>query len=314
MSEATDPVQQQELEFFAMMLPGTKHHAPPDADTGAAQKYNRPNEKGGLGGGGKGRDSQERQQDKQVDKQWENWSWGQKEGGGQNGKRITALEQQVGLLTRLALRHEDAVNLARCEVSFVIHAKLGIEAGVVPQLSLVQTTWRELKKNSPEKLDKSMRSTLVLCLFREVLNRVEKLPQDPVALKEFTSNSWISQDAQFWPFLQYNSESRLLVPEKDKPGLHTDNLVRHLKAIMELCVHDHALARFHPIRPMGEKMAGDNLVFLLQTGSTTDGAKALCGHFAALCHSSAMQLCGCSLKKDRAQRSNLAMQVSKHLG
>ena len=103
MSETMDPVQQQEMEFFAMMLPGNKHQAPPEAEEGAAQKYNRPNEKGGQGGGGKGRDNQERQQDKQTDRQWDSWGWGQKEGGGQNGKRITALEQQVGLLTRLTL-------------------------------------------------------------------------------------------------------------------------------------------------------------------------------------------------------------------
>ena len=220
----------------------------------------------------------------------------------------------MSLLTRLSLRHEDAVNLTRCEVSFVLHAKLGIDAGVAPQLFLVQSTWRDLKKNSPEKLDKSMRSTLVLCLFREILNRVEKLPQDPVALKEFTDNYWLSKDGQFWPFLIYQAETKLLIPEKEKPGLHTDILVKRLKAVIELCVHDHALARFHPIRPMGEKMSGDNLVFLMQTGSTSDGAECLCGHLASLCHSSAMQLCGCSLKKDRAQRSNLAVQVAKHLG
>ena len=149
-----------------MMLPANKRQAPAEAEDGAAQQYNRPNEKGGQGrGGGKGRDNQERKHDKPADQQWDNWSWGQKEGGGQNGKRITALEQQVSLLTRLTLRREDAVNLPRCEVSFVIHAKLGIDAGVVPQLFRVQSTWRELKKNSPEKLDKSMRSTLVLCLF-----------------------------------------------------------------------------------------------------------------------------------------------------
>ena len=240
--------------------------------------------------------------------------WGRGGGGNQNGKRITALEQQVSLLTRLSLHHEDAVNLGRCEVSFVLHAKLGIDAGVVPQLCLVQSTWRDLKKNSPEKLDKSMRSTLVLCLFREILNRVEKLPQDPAALKEFTDNNWLSLDGHFWPFLSYQADTKLLVPEKDKPGLHTDNLVKHLKGVIELCVVDHALARFHPIRPMGDKMSGDNLVFLLQTGSLSEGAKALCGHLTALCHSSVMQLCGCSLKKDRIQRSNLAAQVAKHLG
>ena len=266
MSETMDPVQQQEMEFFAMMLPSSKQQAPAAPEEGPAPKYNRPNEKGGQGGGGKGRDNQERKQDKQSDQQWDSWTWGSTQGGGQNGKRITALEQQVSLLTRLALRHEDAVNLTRCEVSFVVHAKLGIDAGVVPQLYQVQSAWRDLKKNSPEKLDKTMRSTLVLCLFREILNRAEKLPDDPAALQEFTSNSWISRDAQFWPFLQYNSSSKLLVPETSKPGLHRDDLFKHLKAIIELCVHDHALGRFHPIRPMGDQMSGDNLVFTPSNG------------------------------------------------
>ena len=149
----------------------------------------------------------------------------------------------MNLLTRLTLRHEDAVNLTRSEVSFVVHVKLGIDAGVAPQLFKVQTVWRELKKNSPEKLDKTMRSTLVLCLFREVLNRVEKLPQDPVTLNEFTENTWISADGRFWPFLSYHVESKLLLPDKDKPGLDTETLTRHLQAVIKYCVEDHALGR-----------------------------------------------------------------------
>ena len=58
MSENMDPAQQQLMEFFAMMLPGTKHQAPAPAEAeGTAPKYNKPNEKGGQGrGGGKGRD------------------------------------------------------------------------------------------------------------------------------------------------------------------------------------------------------------------------------------------------------------------
>ena len=200
MSETMDPVQKQEMEFFAMMIPEAKPDAPPADTDGSAQKYSRPNENGGQGrGGGKGRDQRDQKRDRAGDSKWDTWSWGQNEGGGNNSKRITALEQQVNLLTNLTLRHEDAVNLTRCEVSYVIHAKLGIEAGIVPQLFRVQTTWRELKKTSPEKLDKSMRTTLVLCLFREILNRVEKLPQDSAALQEFTSNKWISRMDIFGP-------------------------------------------------------------------------------------------------------------------
>ena len=70
MSEAMDPVQQQEMEFFAMMLPkeGAKHEAPAAEDEGTAPKYTRPNEKGGQGrGGGKGRDYKDNKSDKAAD-------------------------------------------------------------------------------------------------------------------------------------------------------------------------------------------------------------------------------------------------------
>ena len=100
------------------------------------------------------------------------------------------------------------MNLDRSGVSFVIHARLGIQAGIVPSLYKVQALWRETRDYTRERLDKPMRATLVLCLFKEVLSRVEHLPNDYAALKEFCNNGWLSQDGGFWPFLVWDAESK----------------------------------------------------------------------------------------------------------
>ena len=61
-------------------------------------------------------------------------------------------------------------------------------------------------------------------------------------------------------------------------------------------------------------MTGESVVFLLQVGLTSDSAQKLGLHLRALCMNSALELCGCSLKQDRAPRSNLAAQISKNIG
>ena len=212
------------------------------------------------------------------------------------------------------LRHEDGLNMLRSEVSYVVHAKIGCESSIVGALYSVQAAWRETKKNNPEKLERPMRSTLILCLFKEILCRVERLETDAQALAEFKAHGWISEDLNFWPVLAWDADSKKLVPVKTLPGLTTSVLVEHLKAVIRRCAGDHALARFHPVRPISDSMTGESVVFLLQTGLLSDSAQQLALHLRALCMSSALQLCGCSLKPDRAQRSNLAMQVSKQLG
>ena len=119
----------------------------------------------------------------------------------------------------MALRHEDGLNMLRAEVSYVIHAKIGCESSIVGALRRVRAGWRELKKNQPEKLDKPMRCTLILCLFREVLSRVEHLSSDEKALAEFKAHGWISEDLNFWPVLAWDPDSKKLVPVQSSPGL-----------------------------------------------------------------------------------------------
>ena len=321
MAEQLDPAQQQEMAFFDSYMPsGKQAMANKDSkDDENPLKYPRSNEKGQGGGRGKGNDRKPApsskdhpKQDGDKDEGWQSW-WSQNKES-KSGGRIAALEQQVALLSKMSLRHEDSLNLLRAEVSFVAHAKIGCESSIVGALHRVQAGWRELKKYQPEKLDKPMRCTLILCLFREILSRVEKLPTDETALAEFKAHGWISEDLNFWPVLAWDAEQKKLLPVKSSPGLPTAVLVDHLKAVIRHCTGDYALSRFHPVRPISDTMTGESVVFLLQVGLSSDSATQLGLHLRALCMNSALQLCGCSLKPDRAPRSNLATQVSRNIG
>ena len=182
-------------------------------------KYPRFNDKGGSGGRGKGNDrkptpsSKASNQGDSRNQEWQSWSWS-KDGGESRAGRIAALEQQVSLLSRMALRREDGLNMLRAEVSFVIHAKIGCESSIVGALRRVQAAWRETRKNNPEKLDRPMRSTLILCLFKEILCRVERLATDEQALGEFKAHGWISEDLNFWPVLAWDQTRRSSSPSR----------------------------------------------------------------------------------------------------
>ena len=321
MAEQLDPVQRQEMAFFDSYMPSGKLalENKDSKDEETPSKYPTSNDKGQGGGRGKGNDRKPApsskahpKQDGDNDDGWQSW-WSQNKEP-RSGGRIAALEQQVALLSKMSLRHADSLNMLRAEVSFVVHAKIGCESSIVGALHRVQSGWRELKKNHPEKLDKPMRCTLILCLFREILSRVEKLPTDEKALAEFKAHGWISEDLNFWPVLAWDGEQKKLLPVKSSPGLPTAVLVGRLKAVIRHCAGDYALSRFHPVRPISDTMTGESVLFLLQVGLSSDSATQLGLHLRALCMNSALQLCGCSLKPDRAPRSNLAMQVSKNVG
>ena len=261
MTEHMDPGQKQELAFFDSLMPSGQAGAGKETKEGETpSKYPRSNDKGGSGGRGKGNDrkptptSKASSQGDSQTQEWQSWNW-HKEGGDARTGRIAALEQQ-GRLSRMALRHEDGLNMLRSEVSYVVHAKIGCESSIVGALYRVQAAWRETKKDNPEKLERPMRATLILCLFKEILCRVERLGNDEQALSEFKAHGWISEDLNFWPVLTWDADSKKLVPVKSLPSLTTAVLVDHLKAVIRRCTGNHARARFHPVRPISDSTTG----------------------------------------------------------
>ena len=328
----TEAVQEQEMAFWDMWQKSQRSSMDtegstaagteaPNQEDGASQhpdatpsKYAKPASKGAGHNSGRGKGKRSTDKDGGSNQTWRDkssWSW--QGSGGSSGGRIQALENQVQCLTRLALRHEDALGLLRSEFSFVIHAKVSTPTSVVRTLFTMQQEWRMLREKDPSKLTGPLRVALLGCLFRELQCRMEQLLQDEKMRQTWIDMEWLSQDAGFFPYLKYNQETKRHEPEKMRPGLPTPVLREHISEVVKNIPAQGALARYHPLRPLTETMAGESLVFLLQTGIGSDAAQSLSLHLRTLIGRSVTQLCSFSTQADKIQRSGLAMQISKSL-
>ena len=288
---------------------GTSHH--PDAPP---SKYSKPATKGAGHNAGRGKGKRTPEKDSGHGQTWNDkssWSW--HGSGGSSGGRIRALEQHVQCLTRLALRHEDALGLLRSEFSYVIHAKVKAPTSVVGTLYTMQQEWRNLKEKEPARLTGPLRVALLGCLFRELQCRLTQLLEDEQLRQTWIDMEWLSQDSGFFPYLRYNQESKRHEPEQTRPGLPVQILKEHIGEIVKNIPAPGALARYHPLRPLTDNMAGESLPFLLQTGIGTEAAQNLSLHLRALVGHSCTHLCSFTLQTDKIQRSGLAQQLSKGL-
>ena len=150
-------------------------------------------------------------------------------------------------------------------------------------------------------------------MFRELSNRIDTVLQDEALLSAFKKMKWISNDSRFWPYSKYNIEAKKLESLGDHPGLPTEVMKDHVKALIRHAGEgDNAIMRFHPVRPLVEHMSGDTLLFLLQAGSQSESAAQMCLHLKALCGLSVTQLCAFSIAPDRLQRSGQSSPLLLH--
>ena len=90
-------------------------------------------------------------------------------------------------------------------------------------------------------------------------------------------------------------------------------MLEHLTILLKNVVSSNSLARFHPTRPLSEKITGDTLVFLIQVGIQGEPAELLRSSLKALCYNASMQLVSTHPREDRQSRSSLANMVAAAL-
>ena len=97
---------------------------------------------------------------------------------------------------------------------------------------------------------------------------------------------------------------------RTRHGLKTDELLAIFDDILRAAPKQHAVARFHPTRPLAQEMSGETITFLMQFGTHNDHAEKLCACMDKLTGLSVTQLIGLGVKPDRLRRSTLANQIA----
>ncbi|CAE7851863.1 unnamed protein product [Symbiodinium necroappetens] len=244
----------------------------------------------------------------------QNWAWPgnwKDSGSSGDGADLQEMQKLLTMMQKLALRHEDSINLLKLEYRFVAHMKLNVPASVVHMLYVAADGWRKVKAQEPQKLDRPMRTSLFVCLWAELKSRIQALDGTPGDVDKLAELGWLVKGPPLtWHFLKWDSAAQRSIIDTNKPPLTNAEVLEHIDTILANAVTTNSLARFHPTRPLGDTMQGESIVFLIQVGNFGDASLSIRTSLKALSYNAVLQLVATQLKEDRVSRSTLANNIA----
>ena len=111
--------------------------------------------------------------------------------------RLTACTAQ---LQRLILCHEDSINIAKSEVSFVAHFRIDAPNSLVKSIFEAANTWRKTRETAPQSVNKPLRAALLWCIFKELRTRISEMSTEQS--KRLESVGWHDPSTQVWSYLK----------------------------------------------------------------------------------------------------------------
>ena len=185
--------------------------------------------------------------------------WGSQNWGGQGQRRSDkaydqALEENVKLLARLCLRHEDELSQMRVERDFVITMETQ-EAAVLSKLYRLSTVWKDKKETG--EVDCSLRLALFLALCQVWLERMRALEAataEAQALRERIielGQAFIpeGQSELHWWYMRWDRTTSTLMKLADVEPLKQSQ-VNSLTELQQVISAPTVLQRFHSTRRM----------------------------------------------------------------
>ena len=192
--------------FFDQYMPNPTKPASDEASTGGESEISKEADargakaarmaanggKGDTGGQGKGRNGDrkrgaqswaDRGNPAGENRQWDNRFWRPRD------RPDADVHQAIHALQKLILRHEDSISALKMDHSFVVFFRVQSPSSIVPQLSRAQQEWRRIKAAEPSKLNHPMRSTLLLCIFRELALRLSNIKDEAHVRVRVSSSS-----------------------------------------------------------------------------------------------------------------------------
>ena len=241
------------------------------------------------------------------------WSQGGNDWGDQP-KVIADLKRQIQALQKCTLRHEDSISILRQEVSFVVFMRTGVDASIVGPLATARAAWTRQKEQDPKSLTKPMRATMFACWMNELLARAIGLPSKPEAVKRLVDMKWLEAEGQGWRYLKWDQEAKILVPDEARASVSSAQAIEILQDVLRCSMDSTAVTRFFPTRPLTPELKGEAITMILQFALRGGSSGRLIQHMHSLSGLAITQLCASQLRPERAQRSGLAVAISKELG
>ena len=132
----------------------------------------------------------------------------------------------VAQLHRLALRHEDSINIGKIEVSYVAHFRIDTPNSLVKCIFAAAEGWRKASEENPASISKPLRSTLFSCVLMELRTHIKEISE--AQIKHVQDLGWYDPATQVWAYLRWNPESRALEKDLKRPGSTSEAITNAL--------------------------------------------------------------------------------------
>ena len=239
--------------------------------------------------------------------------------GGQPSERASDNQHQlVGMLARLAIRHEDALSLQRADRGFCLFLRTAdSEETITRQLFLTSQKWKENRTQQPQARRSPLRVVLFSMVLQALQDRAIATMSDEESRKKAIEAQLIkpTEDGKggmqrSWIYLAYDPNEKKEMPDLENHPMDHERMIRRLKAIQDQ-THGEMILRFHGLRPLSEEMEGEQYLMVLEISQSSREALQMLADLRDVVNSSIWKLVGARFRKDRIQRSPLAVRLSE---
>ncbi|CAE7580280.1 Pol [Symbiodinium sp. CCMP2592] len=234
----------------------------------------------------------------------------------QQGNRPTGnLMESLKLLARLLVQHEDQLAALRMDKGFVLFARQD-QFSLIPAMYAISKEWNHTRETEPEKLQSPLRTLLLACLIRELMQRIQKMVATTEGMDKLKAASWMTAGGE-WCFMKFCHRTKKLIPNPAQSAMAHDEVIRLLTFLLT-AMQGEIIHKFCSTRPLkqleGSADQKPQAVFLLEISLRGEKAGEVHEAFSRLANLSVWQLIRVSMKRESLQRSNAAKKVAQLLG
>ncbi|CAE7892314.1 pol [Symbiodinium microadriaticum] len=176
-------------------------------------------------------------------------------GRGQPPRHMHHLQNHINLLGRVVLQQEEVISRLRHDKNFVVFMRNDAN-GTLATLMRISRDWRAKKSLEAEQLTSPLRTVLIACMIRELMNQAQQAVATEDSRAKHLANEWLNQEGH-WNYRRWNpAEKRLELDKKRAPLQHTE-AIRLLTFLLKEMTGD-IIQRF---------AASKTLAFLEQQGA-----------------------------------------------
>ena len=191
-----------------------------------------------------------------------------KDSAGSSGTDMSQLKELIQAVTRLSLRHEDALNVFGQDTRMIFFCGTG-DRGMPEPLFRVAQLWKEKKEQGRATL--SLRVTLAMSIFSATLDRCREIHQKAEKIEQAKEQGMMKAEGA-WPYLLWDAGNQRHVLNPRREPLTRGAVEGILVKILELLPESGVINRFHSLRPLQERPEAPVIALIMDIGLRSPAA------------------------------------------